>query len=130
MRLRLTHLGHLAATLALISFTAVPTPAQVGMIIQVTTTGDQDNASFDCDVDPMTEGPQCTLRAAIQLANSTPATDSIRFAIPTSDPGYDAGVGTESEAVRAVHAGIVKFDGALKMGEPIVEVTTEGEVGP
>src|SRR5688572_28548159 len=94
MQPRLLHLRHLTAALAMTLCTADAVPAQVGMIIQVTTTGDQDNASFYCDVDPMTEGSQCTLRAAIQLANSTPETYSIRFAILTSDPGYDASTGT------------------------------------
>src|SRR2546426_10288593 len=33
----------------------------------------------------------CTLRAALQEANGSPALDTIRFSIPTSDPGYNSG---------------------------------------
>ncbi len=35
-----------------------------------------------CDVDPMTNGDQCTLRAAIQVAEHRAGFDNIRFAIP------------------------------------------------
>ncbi len=34
--------------------------------------------------------PECTLRAAIEEANSLAGADTIHFAIPTSDPGYTA----------------------------------------
>jgi hypothetical protein len=55
--------------------------------IVVTTTGDEDDpaqALTDgiCDVDPNTDGNQCTLRAAIELANSLGGTQSITFDIP------------------------------------------------
>ena len=53
----------------------------------VTTTGDQalttaQLATGICDVDPNTAGNQCTLRAAIQLANSLGGSQSITFDIP------------------------------------------------
>lgn len=57
--------------------------------IVVTTTGDQAEpaAARDadtCDVDPNTDGDQCTLRAAIQLANHRADTEKITFDIPGS----------------------------------------------
>ena len=55
--------------------------------IVVTTTGDEaltadQLATGVCDVDPDTAGNQCTLRAAIQLANSLGGNESISFDIP------------------------------------------------
>ena len=55
--------------------------------IIVTTTGDEALTSDQlatgiCDVDPDTAGNQCTLRAAIQLANSLGGSQSITFDIP------------------------------------------------
>ena len=39
-------------------------------------------------------GATCTLRQAIRAANLTPDLDAIEFAIPSSDPGFDAATGT------------------------------------
>ncbi len=63
-----------------------PLPVSNPAII-VTTTGDEALTSDQlatgiCDVDPDTAGNQCTLRAAIQLANSLGGSQSITFDIP------------------------------------------------
>ncbi len=59
---------------------------QVGpAIIIVTTNGDESDSDPNdniCDVDPITPGSQCTLRAAIELANSRAGRDAIGFNIP------------------------------------------------
>src|SRR5262245_49291434 len=47
-----------------------------------------------CDSDLTTLGDQCTLRAAIEQANSTAGTDSVEFNIPTTDPGFSSTTGT------------------------------------
>ncbi|MBI3416657.1 MAG: hypothetical protein HY043_15300, partial [Verrucomicrobia bacterium] len=36
--------------------------------------------------------PECTLRAAIQVANKRPGKDNIKFAIPSADPNFHSGV--------------------------------------
>ncbi|MDO8142812.1 MAG: CSLREA domain-containing protein [Candidatus Brocadiales bacterium] len=62
----------------------------------VNTTGDKPDADPDdgvCDVDLKTSGEQCTLRAAIEDANRSKDTDTITFAIPTTDTGYDSSAG-------------------------------------
>ena len=70
----------------------------------VNTTGDQNDLDFPsgpfdgvCDVDGAADGEQCTLRAAIQEANSNgnpDDLDQIIFDIPAeSDPGCDSGSG-------------------------------------
>lgn len=57
----------------------------------VTETGDQSDATLDgsCDYDTGTPGTQCTLRAAIEEANSNTGEDTINFALLESDPNYD-----------------------------------------
>ena len=57
------------------------------LAIVVTTTGDEDlppaaQQAGICDVDPNTDGNQCTLRAAIELANALGGSQSITFDIP------------------------------------------------
>src|SRR6266568_1646298 len=68
------------------------TPATLGLLIIVNTTGDQDDAASPssgvCDVDLGTAGDQCTLRAAIEVANQFPGS-TIRISIPSSDPNCD-----------------------------------------
>jgi uncharacterized repeat protein (TIGR01451 family)/CSLREA domain-containing protein len=57
----------------------------VNSIIVVNTTGDEPDANPNdnvCDVDPNTPENQCTLRAAIQLANARAGKDAITFNIP------------------------------------------------
>ena len=66
-------------------------PAAQAQIV-VNSTGDEGpypNKVYVCDVDPVTPGNQCTLRAAIETANGLAGTDTIQFQIPTSDPGYN-----------------------------------------
>ena len=67
---------------------ALATQAQ----IVVNSTGDKPNAyrlsSGVCSTD-LFDRSECTLRAAIQLANYDPNVTTITFNIPTSDPGYD-----------------------------------------
>jgi CSLREA domain-containing protein len=61
--------------------------------IVVNSTGDDDrypSKNGACDTDPLTDGNQCTLRAAIETANLSPDTSTISFNIPTTDPGYNA----------------------------------------
>ncbi|MEX2238585.1 MAG: calcium-binding protein [Dehalococcoidia bacterium] len=66
----------LAAASALLD----PTPAYAATFT-VTLTTDQADPALNgvCDVDTVTVGDQCTLRAAIQEANNTPAQDLIHF---------------------------------------------------
>ena len=63
-----------------------------GAAFHVNSTGDGDDAGAGDDVCATANG-QCTLRAAIQEANSQPSNDDIRFAIPTTDQGFDPGTG-------------------------------------
>ena len=42
---------------------------------------DTDLMDTFCDTDPITAGPQCTLRAAIEQANATAGADEIQFSI-------------------------------------------------
>jgi CSLREA domain-containing protein len=62
--------------------------------IVVNSTGDRGNgralSTGVCDTDPFDNVSECTLRAAIQLANYNPDVTTITFNIPTSDPGYNA----------------------------------------
>ena len=62
-------------------------PAQ-GLGYGVDSTGDGDNVGSSNVCDDGTG--HCTLRAAIQAANSHPGVDFIGFVIPASDPGCDA----------------------------------------
>lgn len=61
--------------------------------IVVNSTGDKPNAfpllTGVCSTDIIERG-ECTLRAAIQLANFNPDLTTITFNIPTTDQGYDA----------------------------------------
>ena len=59
------------------------------------TTGDGDNVDVNagCDADAGTPGEQCTLRGAIERANTLAGDDSITFNIPTSEPGCNASTG-------------------------------------
>lgn len=66
---------------------ALVLPVQAQTTFTVNGTGDQSDATSSdgtCDVNPSQGGPQCTLRAAIQQANATTATDVIAFEIPSS----------------------------------------------
>jgi len=60
--------------------------------IVVNTTGDGDNldANVGCDTDAGTPGEQCSLRAAIQRANTLAGDDAITLDIPASEPNCDA----------------------------------------
>jgi hypothetical protein len=71
-------LWHKILTLALFAFLLLFCTAALADIITVTNTNDADEGS---------------LRAAIGLASGTAGSDTIRFAIPASDPGYDADAG-------------------------------------
>ncbi|HEX2721885.1 MAG TPA: PKD domain-containing protein, partial [Gemmatimonadaceae bacterium] len=82
----------------------------------VTTNGDQalSQAQVDtriCDVDSVTTGNQCTLRAAIQVANALGGTQSIGFAIPGSGVPNIA-PGSELPPIRAA----VTIDGTTQTG--------------
>ena len=63
-----------------------------GAPFQVNTTSDEEDP-VPGDGSCATASGQCTLRAAIQEANSQPSNDDIRFAIPTTDQGFDPGTG-------------------------------------
>ncbi len=89
----------------------------------VTTTKDENGA---CDA-------SCSLREAIVAANASPDLDTIEFAIPTSDPGFQPGTGswlivpkgTEYPVITAP----VTIDGRTQPGftdVPIVELSGEG----
>jgi len=49
--------------------------------------------SVGCDVDPLTPGPQCTLRRALNLTNNVAGEDTITFNIPMTQPNCDAATG-------------------------------------
>ncbi len=70
---------------------ALPHPT-LGVVFTVNSTGDGDNkaAAGVCD----DGSDHCTLRAAIQAANNISGLeDTIEFAIPTNDAGYDPATG-------------------------------------
>jgi len=89
------------------TYMAPPTPpTSFNTVITVTTAADPDDSEvyvcYHADVPGVvgkTNRLPCTLRQAIEDASSLIAADpaarpvQIRFAIPTSDPGYDAGLG-------------------------------------
>ncbi len=88
----------------------------------VTTTKDE---SGNCDA-------SCSLREAIVAANATPDLDTIAFAIPTSDPGFQPGTGTWLIAPTSdelpVITGPVTIDGRTQPGfvdRPVVELSGE-----
>src|SRR5437868_6686098 len=61
--------------------------------IVVNSTGDRGNgralSTGVCDTDPFDNVSECTLRAAVQLANYNADVTTITFNIPTTDPGYN-----------------------------------------
>ncbi len=67
----------------------------------VNSTGDADDVNPGdrvCDTSTAIPGQQCTLRAALKEANALASDDTIslitvRFSIPTNDPGFDAATG-------------------------------------
>jgi CSLREA domain-containing protein len=77
----------LAALVAVSLLAAKPAHASTTFTVNDTTNdadlilNDSPNA---CDVNPLSSGNQCTLRAAIQEANNTPGLDTINFNIPGS----------------------------------------------
>ena len=83
----------LAAALAAASLVVASAPAlATGATIVVNSTGDApdaDPADARCDTGALTaEGaPECTLRAAIVLANTVPGEDTVVFAVPAWMPG-------------------------------------------
>ncbi len=68
---------------------AHPLAAQAATTLTVTTTSDP----ASCPATPGMESP-LSLRCAIAQANADAVEDTIAFAIPTTDPGYDATAGT------------------------------------
>ena len=76
----------ICAVLLAVSFNlkAGATPVFINLFV-VTTTADHND--FNCDTD-------CTLREAIQAANTTLGNSVISFSIPTTDSGYSNGVWT------------------------------------
>ena len=80
--------GHATSPERASSRKRVPPIGPLAGLIEVNTTGDGDNLSPNggCDVDTTTPGEQCTLRAAIQKANTTAGDDTIRFNIPLGQP--------------------------------------------
>jgi CSLREA domain-containing protein len=86
-------LGFLVAALIAASFLFAASPADADATFAVNKTGDAKDSKINgsCDTSPKKRGKQCTLRAAIQEANATIASDTIRFRIPASrDPNCDA----------------------------------------
>lgn len=67
---------------------SVQAPDELGFLILVNDAGDGSNTAAvpNCDADPDTPGDQCTLRAAIEIANQSPGTDGIRIRVTNSDP--------------------------------------------
>jgi CSLREA domain-containing protein len=62
------------------TFSLLLTQPQATFVVNLTTDeADADPGDGVCDVDPGTAGHQCTLRAAIEQANSSPGTDEITF---------------------------------------------------
>ncbi len=88
----------------------------------VTTTKDETGS---CDA-------SCSLREAIVAANATPDLDTIAFAIPTSDPGFQPGTGTWLIAPTSdelpVITNPVTIDGRTQPGfvdRPVIELSGE-----
>jgi hypothetical protein len=66
--------------------------APVQAQIVVNSTGDADRLPLKvavCDTDLLTDGNQCTLRAAIETANLFTDNNTIQFQLSKSDPGYN-----------------------------------------
>ncbi len=68
-------LRRLTAAAILLLLLALPASASAALTYTVNVPGDQPDAvaGGDCDVDTTAAGPQCTLRAALQLANANPS---------------------------------------------------------
>jgi CSLREA domain-containing protein len=85
-----------AASLATSTIILLSVPFAAAQIV-VNSTGDKPNAfpllTGVCSTDLIERG-ECTLRAAIQLANFNPDLTTITFNIPTSDSGYDPQTGS------------------------------------
>jgi hypothetical protein len=82
--------------LALLGIAVLALGSAHGQIV-VNSTGDAHRFPHkfpSCDTDPLTPGSQCTLRAAIETANVSPDNSTIRFKIPTTDPGYNPQTGS------------------------------------
>jgi CSLREA domain-containing protein len=117
-----------------------PPPPIGGALFVVNSTGDGGNLGGTvCD-----DGTgNCTLRAAIEAANNAPGDNTVRFSIPTSDPGYDPSTGITtipltralpdiSTNISFVGPGPDKLTvtrGAPIPGYRIFRVTTSGTVG-
>ena len=86
-----------------------------GAAFQVNSTSDEDDAGVGDGLCQTASG-QCTLRAAIQQANSQPAGNSIGFAIPASDPGFDPGTGRHT----------INLTKALPVISPNMEISGPG----
>ena len=69
----------------------IPPPPPLGFLFVVTSTGDGDNTGVGAVCDDGTGN--CTLRAAIEVANANTGDDTIKFDIPATDPGYDVSTG-------------------------------------
>src|SRR2546423_4828682 len=63
------------------------TPLVLGVRLVVNSTGDGDNVGSPSSCNDGTG--KCTLRAAIEVANAHAGDNSIRIAIPTSDPNFN-----------------------------------------
>ncbi len=72
---------------------AAPSAPLASIVVNTTGDGDNIDASAGCDADAATPGEQCTLRAAIQRANTAAGDDTITFNIPATEPNCDAGTG-------------------------------------
>lgn len=66
-------------------------PPRIEFLFVVTSTGDGDDVGPGASCDDGTGN--CTLRAAIEVANNNAGNDTIQFNIPTSDPGFDSSTG-------------------------------------
>ena len=82
----------LAASIVLVLLPLIALEKAQGAAFQVNSTTDEDDATAGNGLCATASG-QCTLRAAIQEANALAGDDSIGFAIPTTDPGFDPGPG-------------------------------------
>ena len=75
---------------------AIERPPCVQLTFTVNLTGDSDDLTPSdaiCDSDAGAPGPQCTLRAALSQANALTTDQTINFAIPQTDPGFDSTTG-------------------------------------
>src|SRR6266446_5308829 len=80
----------------LIAHAVAAPPAPAGFTWVVNMTGDGAGGgppSVGCDVDPLTPGPQCTLRRALNLTNNVAGEDTITFNILMTQPNCDAATG-------------------------------------